>query len=127
MNERPDGLKGYIYEERRKEVFRHNLKKGRLDPAGKGGCVFVETHTFVDIGGYDERFYGWGCEDEDLAKRLDDHRVSIVPLLTEGIIAMHQYHDRPKQFSPRVARNRELLATSATVHRNDDGWGGFKG
>jgi predicted glycosyltransferase involved in capsule biosynthesis len=116
-----------IYKERRKEVFRLNLKKGTLDPAGKGGCVFVETHTFLSIRGYDERFYGWGAEDNDLAKRLEDHKVKIAHLLTEGILAMHQFHERPKHFNPRTARNRELMATSQGVCRNDDGWGGFKG
>lgn len=126
MNEKPDGLNGHIYKERRKEVFRHNLKRGRLDPAGKGGCVFVEAFTFSEIRGYDERFYGWGQEDDDFAKRLDGHRVSIAHLLTEGIIAMHQYHDRPAHFRPKIERNRELLATSQTVCRNEGGWGGFK-
>lgn len=121
-----EGPEHAIYKERRKEVFRHNLKKGRLDPAGKGGCVFVDTYTFFELRGYDERFYGWGAEDNDLAKRLEDHRVSIAHLLTEGIVAMHQFHDRPQRFNPRTERNRELLATSRTVCRNDGGWGGFK-
>jgi glycosyltransferase involved in cell wall biosynthesis len=124
MNKGPDDA---IYSERRKEVFRHNLKKGRLDPAGKGGCVFVEAYTFMEIRGYDERFYGWGCEDNDLAKRLEDQKVTIAHLLTEGIVAMHQFHDRPTRFNPRTAKNRELLATSSAIRRNDDGWGGFKG
>jgi GT2 family glycosyltransferase len=36
-----------------------------------GCCVWVRTSAFHRIGGMDERFEGWGGEDNDFAYRMD--------------------------------------------------------
>jgi hypothetical protein len=38
-----------------------------------GCCVWVRTSAFLRIGGMDERFEGWGGEDNDFAYRMDTH------------------------------------------------------
>ncbi|MFF5471392.1 galactosyltransferase-related protein [Streptomyces achromogenes] len=38
-----------------------------------GCCVWVRTSAFHRIGGMDERFEGWGGEDNDFAYRMDTH------------------------------------------------------
>ena len=38
-----------------------------------GCCVWVRTSAFHRIGGMDERFQGWGGEDNDFAYRMDTH------------------------------------------------------
>ncbi|MFC6564748.1 glycosyltransferase [Actinoplanes utahensis] len=53
---------------------------GRVDPARlrafvlrspPGCCVWVRRSAFLRIGGMDERFEGWGGEDNDFAYRMD--------------------------------------------------------
>ncbi|MEU2778147.1 galactosyltransferase-related protein [Streptomyces sp. NPDC007162] len=46
-----------------------------------GCCVWARTSAFHRIGGMDERFEGWGGEDNDFAYRMDTHS------------AFDQYHD----------------------------------
>ena len=38
-----------------------------------GACVWVRLSAFQAVGGMDERFEGWGGEDNDFAYRLDTH------------------------------------------------------
>ncbi|MFJ7241172.1 glycosyltransferase family 2 protein [Streptomyces olivaceus] len=51
----PDGLRAFVL---------------RRPP---GCCVWVRTSAFHRIGGMDERFEGWGGEDNDFAYRMDTH------------------------------------------------------
>lgn len=107
------------------KVFRENCKRcGTPDPCGRGGCFFVDQRSFNDMHGYDERFYGWGFEDNDILRRLENARVSVLPLMRHGLFAMHQYHDHKPNHAWRAEKNRGLMATGS-VKRNPDGWGGI--
>ena len=45
------------------------------EPTWNHGCVAVRRSVFLDAGGYDEGYRGWGYEDLDLNLRLDLLRV----------------------------------------------------
>jgi predicted glycosyltransferase involved in capsule biosynthesis len=111
-----------IFQQLEVEQFRANLE-GRCDPAGRGGCFFIDRSTFFKIGGYDERFYGWGYEDNDILRRLENARVPIAPLLERRLVAMHQYHEHKINHAWRAETNRDLMATEE-IQRNPEGWGG---
>jgi glycosyltransferase involved in cell wall biosynthesis len=116
-----------IYKQLDKDVFRVHAKKGSFDAAGKGGCFFIDTALFHNMRGYDERIWGWGAEDDDMWRRLDNARVKMAHLLTDGIVAMHQYHEHRTGYAHRVATNRRLASISPSVVRNEDRWGGLEG
>jgi len=42
----------------------------RYSPKLRGGCLAITREDFFAVNGYDERFIGWGNEDDNLSKRL---------------------------------------------------------
>jgi hypothetical protein len=116
-----------IYGQLRKNVFRANLKRGRFDRAGKGGCFFIEGTLFRQLRGFDERIWGWGAEDDDMWRRLANARIQVAHLMTEDIFAMHQYHDHRAGFDHRAEHNREMMSKALETARNPNGWGGMNG
>lgn len=105
------------------DAFRENMLEGRCDSTGRGGCFFIDQKTFYDLQGYDERFYGWGYEDNDILRRLENARVRVVALMQFRLSAMHQYHDHKPDHWWRAEENRRLMATEE-IRRNPEGWGG---
>jgi hypothetical protein len=53
-----------------------------------GACVWLRTEVFWSIGGMDERYEGWGGEDNDFVFRLD----LAAPLDIYGDELLHLYH-----------------------------------
>lgn len=41
------------------------------DHLGTGGIVMFNRNLFLSIGGYNENFIGWGCEDNEIVTRVD--------------------------------------------------------
>lgn len=121
----PQEPNSYIFRELTPEMFEHNLRTGRRDNAGKGGCFFIERSLFEQIHGYDERLYGWGWEDNDLFRRLDNYKKKIVNLTTERIFAMHQFHEHKKDYKSRYEQNRLISIQDKSIIRNPKEWGGL--
>lgn len=46
-----------------------NMVKGKMD-RGISGRIAVRPEAFVSVGGYDERFESWSCDDKDINLRL---------------------------------------------------------
>ncbi|RAJ38353.1 galactosyltransferase-like protein [Kitasatospora sp. SolWspMP-SS2h] len=63
-----------------------------------GGCVWLREDLFTRIGGMDERFCGWGGEDQDFVWRVERYG----PMDRHRDPAFHLHHDR-------------------SAHRGDDG------
>ena len=55
-----------------------------------GACIWVRESLFTRIGGMDERFAGWGGEDEDFAWRVERH----APLDSYRDVLAHLHHGR---------------------------------
>jgi N-terminal domain of galactosyltransferase len=76
-----------------------------------GGLFLIARPTFVRVGGWDERFRGWGGEDDAMSYRLERLRVSGIEL--DRRPALHLHHARPSSQTmgqPHYASNRALLA-----------------
>jgi hypothetical protein len=59
-----------------------------------GAMSFIaKKSAFIDIGGMDEKFEGWGCEDNDLCVRVIDDNFFIV----KDVYALHSYHHREEK------------------------------
>ena len=73
-----------------------------------GHCVWVRRGLFERVGGFDERFEGWGGEDLDLVFRLDV--VGAVDRYPDPLL--HLFHDRPQtqENGRRFYAGRRLLS-----------------
>jgi len=80
----------------------------RVGKSSVGGCMWVRSAVYSLIGGHDERFIGWGCEDQDFFIRIS-HAVSVYRL-DEAML--HLYHPRFEEVSEEdqkaIDRNRRL-------------------
>jgi hypothetical protein len=72
-----------------------------------GHCVWVRAPLFHRLGGFDERFEGWGGEDLDFVFRLDF--IAAVDRYPDPLL--HMYHPRPQiiQDGERFYAGRQLL------------------
>lgn len=113
------------YSTRDPRAFRSFVTQGSIVLGGFGGCAFVGREMFHRLRGYDEGYEGWGGEDNDFADRCLNAGGGVHFLsAAQGIVVMHQYHDRMKrQRSQVVTRNRERYRKTCTQPVNEGGWG----
>ncbi|MDT7786090.1 MAG: hypothetical protein QOF58_4509 [Pseudonocardiales bacterium] len=72
-----------------------------------GGCLFVATELFDRLGGYDERFEGWGEEDNDFFYRVEAAtRVAGLP-----VDLHHLDHERPAMPGVAAEQHRHAKGT----------------
>jgi GT2 family glycosyltransferase len=82
----------------------------------------VRRARFMSLGGFDERFVGYGAEDTDFGFRA---RAAQIPLLfLGGPGAFHQYHD---VFDPPLQHFQDIVRNARTFHQKwriwpMDGW-----
>jgi len=57
-----------------------------------GGVYLMRRKRYLEIGGMDERFQGWGGEDDAMSLKLQLHDVS--QLIKQGGVAYHLWHTR---------------------------------
>ena len=88
-----------------------NGYRGRLFSTSQGGCIWVNSSVYHQIGGHDERFRGWGREDREFWKRLS-HVVRIEQLRGRQL---HLHHRRPPE------EDRWALANQALFDRIESG------
>lgn len=69
-----------------------DLLRGMLLREPPGGCVWSTLDVFRAVGGFDERYEGWGGEDDDLVARL----TAATPLRRYDDALLHLNHPRPQ-------------------------------
>lgn len=121
----PFGPSHPIFRELRPDQFSKNLEHGIKDIHGRGGgCFFIDKRLFERLGGYDERFYGWGYEDIDMLERLRKEQIKIAYLVSDNIYAMHQQHPENTWSNEALMnRNKKLVYSTPDTKRNPHGWG----
>lgn len=86
-----DKIKKQFHKDKR-YYFIHKLKLTN-QPRLRGGICAINKSDFEKINGYDEKFIGWGAEDDDVGSRL--YKIGLEgynPFLND--YAIHLYHDR---------------------------------
>lgn len=78
-----------------------------------GGLLVVSREAFDRIGGYDERFVGWGHEDSDINTRL----LAYVGWELGSGNAWHLWHPRDDAHTPERSRNRAMMVDVQRRHR----------
>ena len=66
---------------RHRKAWFYNLIRHPAKPKLVGNNIAVWRKDYVRINGYDERFVGWGCEDDDLRLRLKRAGVRVESIL----------------------------------------------
>ena len=69
-----------------------------------GGSMWVRLAHYRIAGGYDERYIGWGCEDQDFFIRLKQ----VTKVCRMAYTIYHLNHDRPTVVNDHMKRNLEL-------------------
>jgi glycosyltransferase involved in cell wall biosynthesis/spore maturation protein CgeB len=98
---------------------------GRTFGDSEGGALWLDAALYRSIGGYDERFRGWGCEDREICRRLE--RAGAAPSRLDECL-LHLDHPRPAESDAAAHANQQLLARlaragSAGVHAGFDDCG----
>jgi hypothetical protein len=90
-----------------------------------GNAVFPR-HLYERLQGYDERYHGWGCADNDIVARFR-YDYGTVDLIDRGCPkSYHMAHKtRPSCESDFTKRNRGIISTPQGTVRNGEVWGGI--
>jgi hypothetical protein len=56
-----------------------------------GACLWIRPELYERVGGFDERYRGWGGEDEDMLYRV----ASAGPVIQFDDVFVHLAHRRP--------------------------------
>jgi hypothetical protein len=81
----------------------------RRRPALHWGAVLVQSAVFAEVGGYCERYPGWGCEDEDLLEKLTSRGPSLRAWAEHPDLLCLHFEHPPARDTPEYAANRALL------------------
>jgi mannosyltransferase OCH1-like enzyme/GT2 family glycosyltransferase len=95
----------------RSESEINRIYQGQIPPFC-GGVFLISSNVFYAIGGMDERFSGWGAEDDAVSLRLFNQTSKIQ--IFEQKIAYHLHHEKksgaPNTASASYVRNLALLS-----------------
>ena len=76
---------------RRRKAWWHGALRHPTKPRLAGGDFGVWRHDFARVNGFDERFVGWGQEDDDLGLRLRAAGVRLESIL-DATCSLHVWH-----------------------------------
>jgi hypothetical protein len=85
---------------RRSKAWWHAVTRHSTKPRLAGGDFGVWRDDFVRINGFDERFVGWGQEDDDLGLRLRAAGVRLETILGKTH-SLHVWHETDATATPR--------------------------
>ena len=110
----------------------HACKGGRIKKRSTaGGCQAMHKDSWAKLHGFDERYYGWGSEDQDLIVRAKMAKLNVVWMGEQSkpsdIRLFHQYHPKPdlKKDLEDQAKNKKLLRKIQKYAVNAEEWGGL--
>lgn len=109
-----------LAKQQRSEKFYALLFRLKLRPIGpklRGGLLAIHRDDYITVNGFDEKFIGWGNEDDDMGRRL--HRAGIIgrnAFIDE--YAIHLWHPPHHLNGERV--NKEYTITRKSQIRHGD-------
>lgn len=114
---RPHDRLWHLNRAQSRQLARHGPQAVTIDHRTKrhlgGGLLVVERSAWDKVGGYDERFVGWGHEDSALSTRL------LVDADWDQIHgqAWHLFHPRDPMLTPERQRNADMMTKLQDRHR----------
>jgi hypothetical protein len=74
-----------------------------------GGALFFNRQKFIEIGGMNENFSGWGYEDDEIKYRILKYGFTIQSLTFTGFHINHPRHSLHSACHPQTIKNRVEL------------------
>jgi predicted glycosyltransferase involved in capsule biosynthesis len=74
-----------------------------------GGIFAIQSKTFAKLGGFDERFVGWGGEDNAMTLKIQRARPSTMQLDALGLHLFHPRDVSALRSNPQYQRNLSML------------------
>jgi predicted glycosyltransferase involved in capsule biosynthesis len=74
----------------------------------------------IAVNGYDEHYHGWGCEDDDLSRRLSESGLDSFKLFRIGL-AYHLWHREEDRSNYKRSREYYLCRAAENDFRCADG------
>ena len=95
----------------------HKLYLVKQKPKLRGGVCAINRNDYFAVNGYDEKFIGWGNEDDDIRKRLYSFGVSgYNPFYLE--FPLHLYHEPFHNSGERVNINYSSVRSTEIAKGN---------
>ena len=82
-----------------------------------GGAFAIRTDAFLKLGGWDERFVGWGAEDDAFSYKVQRARLSALEF--DDVAALHLHHPRSDDREKNAAQYASNLALLERYRRYD--------
>ncbi len=105
-----------------KKLYMPNNKEWLLPDLVFGALFSLSKNVFTQIGGYDERFKGWGCTDGFLAAKAISTGSFIIPLYCASGLHIH-HKDRSNKKNSEFQNNRKkfyrFIKNDKTSHYRD--------
>jgi hypothetical protein len=94
----------------------HYVKQRLVENQRYGVIPFLRAERLREIGGWDERYVGWGAEDQDMLDRYITDEMLLVR--SEEFVYLHQHHGfepnwREEEFTQK---NREIFYSTRKVN-----------
>ena len=81
--------------------------------------IMAPTKWYKEVGGFDERYLGWGCFDSDIVKRAIKDGLKQVWVNERGVKMIHIWHPTRKSKNPEIVkRNESIYAKGKEVKVN---------
>jgi predicted glycosyltransferase involved in capsule biosynthesis len=96
-------IKGYRFDGKitGEQIFYEEYSKN-----SPGGALFFNREKFIEIGGMNENFCGWGYEDDEIRYRILKNGFTIQSLTFTGFHIDHPRHSLHSFIHPQTIKNR---------------------
>jgi hypothetical protein len=84
--------------------------------SGAAGVICVRKRHFLELGGYDESFEGWGADDGNLAYRLIAYGLELIPM--DKQFCSHLKHSDELRVENFKVKEKKLLSNVKTTLEN---------
>ncbi len=82
-----------------------------------GGAFAIRRSAFMKLGGWDERFRGWGAEDDAFSYKIQRARLSTLEF--DDAVALHLFHPRSEDRTSDSANYASNLSLLERYHQYD--------
>jgi glycosyltransferase involved in cell wall biosynthesis len=90
-----------------------NCYEGNIFENSEGGCLWIYRKFYLEIGGHDERFQGWGREDREVMNRIRKH----TNIYRTEATLLHLHHERTENDAD-FQKNSQLYQRLLCKNRN---------
>jgi predicted glycosyltransferase involved in capsule biosynthesis len=81
-----------VYLPENETSINYNILNKKYNRSLTAGSFFISTKIFKEVNGFDENYVGWGAEDSDFSRRIEQHIPRQFIHINTNILTYHQWH-----------------------------------